>query len=188
MLDEATRIDPLSHSSRLSRPRVASRPPERRSRGRMPQGAGTPPGLLAAIVALGRCYEAQGRYDESIACFERAKVVSDRVPSAIGGLGWIYALTGRREEAYKQLDELEELARSRYVSPWGRVLVFLGLGDDRVFEWLQRSCDEHAAWVMYLAPILVSIPCARSPLSIHSPKPAPSADCRTGRPRLVSTP
>jgi hypothetical protein len=47
--------------------------------------------------------------------------------------------------------ELDDLASCRYVSPYGRVLIYLGLGDDRVFEWLARSHNERAAWLMYLA-------------------------------------
>jgi TolB-like protein len=152
LIEEATRIDPLSlfvSASKtvalLSTGRYVEAEAECR------RALELDADFWRAIVGLGRCYEAQGRYDDSIACYERAKVVSDGVPSAIGGLGRMYALAGRRDEAYKQLEELEELARARYVSPWGKVLVFSGLGDDRVFECLQRACDEHAAWVMYLA-------------------------------------
>jgi hypothetical protein len=49
------------------------------------------------------------------------------------------------------LDELDHLARHRYVSPYGRVLIYLGLSDDKVFDWLERSCNERAGWIMYLA-------------------------------------
>ena len=77
--------------------------------------------------------------------------VSDQVPSAIGALGHAYALAGRRPDAYKLLQELDELAERRYVSPYGRVLIYLGLGDERVFEWLERSYSDRAGWLMYLA-------------------------------------
>jgi serine/threonine-protein kinase len=152
LIEEATRIDPLSlfvsaskTASLLSARRNAEAEAECR------RALELDPDFWRPIVALGRCYEAQGRYDESIACFERGKRLSDRVPSAIGGLGRIYALAGRREEAFQELEELEELALHRYVSPWGKALIFLGLGDDRVFEWLQRSYEEHTGWLMYLA-------------------------------------
>jgi serine/threonine-protein kinase len=152
LIDEATRSDPLSlfvsaskTATLLSMQRNAEAEAECR------RVLELDPDFWRAIVGLGRCYEAQGRYGDSIACYERAKVVSDRVPSAIGGLGRIYALAGRREEAYRQLNELEVLARSRYVSPWGQALILLGLGDDRVFDALERSCNERAAWAMYLA-------------------------------------
>ena len=78
-------------------------------------------------------------------------MVSDRVPSAIGALGRAYALAGRGQEADKLLQELGQLAENRYVSPYGRVLIYLGLGDEKVFEWLDRSCDDRAGWIIYLA-------------------------------------
>lgn len=152
LIEEATRIDPLSLL--VSASKTATLLSMRRNveaEAECRRALDLDPDFWRAIVALGRCYEVQGRYDDSIDCYERAKRISDRVPSAIGGLGRMYALAGRREEAYKQLDELEELARSRYVSPWGQALIFLGLGDDRVFKALERSCDERASWVMYLA-------------------------------------
>lgn len=152
MLDEARQNDPLSTFVSASRGAVlltARRPGDAEAEYR--RALELDPDFWRAIVGLGRCYETQRRYQDAIACFERAKVVSDGLPSAIGGLGRAYALAGRREEAYKLLDELEELERQRYVSPYGRALIFLGLGDDRVFEWLQRSYDDRAGWLMYLA-------------------------------------
>jgi hypothetical protein len=31
------------------------------------------------------------------------------------------------------------------------VLIYLGLGDDKVYDWLERSCNERTGWLMYLA-------------------------------------
>ena len=90
-------------------------------------------------------------YEKAIACFERATSVSDNVPTAIGALGRAYALAGRSADARKLLDKLDALARHRYVSPYGRVLIHLGLKDEQVFEWLERSCNERAGWLMFLA-------------------------------------
>ena len=58
---------------------------------------------------------------------------------------------GRRADAHRLLGELDELAERRYVSPWGRALIYLGLRDDRVFDWLERSCRERILWVAFLA-------------------------------------
>jgi len=152
ILDEARRIDPLSLFVSASRAAVlllARRPVEAESECR--RALELDPDFWRAFVAMGRCCEAQGQYENAIACFERAKVVSGRVPAAIGALGRAYALAGRREEAYRILEELVELARHRYVSPFAKVLVFLGLGNERVFEWLERSYDERAGWLMFLA-------------------------------------
>jgi len=104
-----------------------------------------------AIVGLGRCHEARGNYEDAIACYERAMAVSDNVPTAIGALGRAYALVGRTSDAHRLLGELDDLAKRRYVSPYGRALIHLGLGDDEVFDWLERSYNERAGWLIYLA-------------------------------------
>lgn len=152
MVDEARRIDPLStfvSSSRAAIFLVSHRVAEAEAECR--RALELEPDFWRSIVALGRCYEAQGRYTDAIACFERATVVSDRVPSAIGALGRAYALAGRRAEACDLLQELEDLAHSRYVSPYGKALIYLGLADDRVFECLEHTCSDRAGWLMYLA-------------------------------------
>ena len=152
MLDEARRIDPLSLLVAASRGAVllmARRVGEAEIEYR--RALELNPNFWRALVGLGRCHEARGGYEDAIVCFEHAKAVSDNVPTAIGAVGRAYALTGRTKDAHLLLTELDNLAKSRYVSPYGRVLIYLGLGDDTVFDWLERSCNEHAGWLMYLA-------------------------------------
>jgi TolB-like protein len=152
MLNEARRIDPLSLFVAASRSAVllmARRTAE--AEAECLHALELDADFWRAIVGLGRCHEAHGRYDDAIACFERAKAVSEGVPSAIGALGRAYALAGRTKDAHKLLSELDDLAQRRYVSPYGRALIFLGLGDDKVFDWLERSYNERAGWLMFLA-------------------------------------
>jgi tetratricopeptide (TPR) repeat protein len=151
MLDDAKRIDPLSLFVTASKAAVllmARRVDEAELECR--RALELDANFWRAIVGLGRCHEARGVYEDAIVCFERAKAVSDNVPTAIGALGRAYALTGRTSDAHLLLDELDNLAKSRYVSPYGRVLIYLGLGDDKVFDWLERSSRERAGWLMYL--------------------------------------
>ncbi len=152
MVDEARRIDPLSLFVSASRTAVllmARRVAEAEAECR--RALELDPDFWRPVVGLGRCYEAQGRYEDAIACFERATVLSDRVPTAIGALGRAYALAGRIPDAYRLLHELDDLAHRRYVSPYGKVLIYLGLSDERVFEWLEHSYSDRAGWMMYLA-------------------------------------
>ena len=152
VLDNAKRIDPLSLLVSATRGAVllcSRRTDEAELEYR--RALELDANFWRALLGMGRCHEARGNYEEAIACFERAKAVSDNVPTAIGALGRIYALTGRTKDAYRLLGELEELAGRRYVSPYGRVLIYLGLGDDKVFDWLERSYHERAGWLMYLA-------------------------------------
>ena len=152
MIDEAKRIDPLSlfvSASRTAILLMARRTAEAEVEIR--QALELDPSFWRATVAMGRCHEAQERYDDAIVCFEHAKASSDSVPSAIGALGRAYALTGRTNDAHRLLEELDDLAKRRYVSPYGRALIYLGLNDDQVFDWLDCSCNERAGWLMYLS-------------------------------------
>jgi tetratricopeptide (TPR) repeat protein len=150
MLDEAQRIDPLSPLAAANKAAaliMARRPADAECH----RALELDPHFWRVVVSLGRCHETFGRYDEAIGCFEQAVDLSEGVPSAIGALGRAYALAGRTADAHRLLGELEDLSRSRYVSPYGRVLIFLGLSDDRVFDWLERSCTERVSWLMFLA-------------------------------------
>ena len=152
LLDEAKRIDPLSLFVAATRGAVllmARRVSEAELEYR--RALELDANFWRALVGLGRCHEARSRYEDAIVCFEHAKAVSDNVPTAIGALGRVYALAGRTTDAYRLLAELDNLAESRYVSPYGRVLIYLGLGDDKVFDWLERSYNERAGWILYLA-------------------------------------
>ena len=152
VLDAARRIDPLSLFVAATRGAVllmARRIEEAEHEYR--RALELDPNFWRALVGLGRCYEAREEYENAIGCFERATSVSDCVPTAIGALGRAYAMGGRAKEARQLLDKLDDLARHRYVSPYGRVLICLGLKDVAVFKWLERSCDERAGWLMYLA-------------------------------------
>ena len=61
------------------------------------------------------------------------------------------ALTGRRGEAERLLEELEARARQRYVSPVAFCMLHLGLRNiDEAFDWLERAYRDRRGWMTYL--------------------------------------
>ena len=51
----------------------------------------------------------------------------------------------------KVLDELLELSRRRYVSPFAIALIYTGLGEkDQAMAWLRKSTEERARPIMSL--------------------------------------
>ncbi len=73
-------------------------------------------------------------------------------PSGLSVLGQAFGLAGRRQEAEKVLDELRALSRQRYVPPSCFVDVYWGLRDrDKVFEWLEKSYQEHSNRMVWMA-------------------------------------
>jgi TolB-like protein len=62
-------------------------------------------------------------------------------PLVVGGMCLVYGLGGRRKEAEQFLAELERAARTGYVPPAAFAFAYIGLGDDRAFEWLDKAID-----------------------------------------------
>lgn len=115
------------------------------------------PNHYQAYWVLGHTYAANKQFDEAIAAAEKAVELSERVPGALGILGLVYGLAGRKAEATKIRDELLELNKNRYVTPAALVNVYLGLGDrEQTFVWLEKSYAERSNFIAYLKvfPIL----------------------------------
>jgi tetratricopeptide (TPR) repeat protein len=152
LLDQARRIDPLSlfvSANRAAVLLVARGTAQAEAEYR--RALELDPAFWRAVLGLGVCYEQHGHYEDAIACFERAKEILDGAPTAIGALGHAYARAGRTADAHRLLAELDELAQHRYVSPFMRALIFLGLRNDRVFDSLECSCHERSKGLMFLA-------------------------------------
>src|SRR5207247_4995017 len=80
------------------------------------------PNFVPAHNGLAQAYQGKGMYDEAIAELKNAKV---------GGaqLAYAYAMAGKRDEAQKIFDELKELSKQHYVSPFDFALIYIVLGD-----------------------------------------------------------
>jgi Tfp pilus assembly protein PilF len=100
---------------------------------------------------LALVYLQQGRYDDAAAAFREAIANSGNPVLAISGLGHVAVRRGRPDEARKVLGDLQERARSQYVSPVPMVGLQVALGDfDSAFEGLERAHDERRGWLAYL--------------------------------------
>jgi len=99
---------------------------------------------------LGLAYERKKQYPEAIAALERARLADDN-PSSLGYLGYVYGTAGKKAEAQKALEELKELSKKRYVSPYNFACIYAGLNDrDQAFEWLERTYQERAFFMTQL--------------------------------------
>jgi tetratricopeptide (TPR) repeat protein len=55
-------------------------------------------------------------------------------------LGHAFAIAGKQKDALKVLQELKELSKKEYVSPFSFALVFAGLGNTRqALAWLEKA-------------------------------------------------
>lgn len=108
------------------------------------------PDYWGSYQTLGLAYGRKKQYPEAIAALEKARLV-DANPSSLGYLGYVYAASGKQAEAKKVLEELKELSKHRYVSPYNIACVYAGLEDkDQAFEWLERGYTERTSYMVLL--------------------------------------
>jgi serine/threonine-protein kinase len=104
------------------------------------------PHYWSAHSFLGSAYTRIEKYDEAIKASETAAQLTGRHPYALGYLGYAYAISGRANQAYGILEELEELDRKSYVMPSAFARIYLGLGQiDKYFDWLEKAVNEFDA-------------------------------------------
>jgi serine/threonine-protein kinase len=105
----------------------------------------------AAHLWMGWSYAMVGRLDEALVAIENARRLTGNL-EILAALGFTHGRAGHRSEAQKVLDELEQLAALRYVSPRHSALISIGMAEyDRAISWLQKSYDGRAQPVSELA-------------------------------------
>jgi serine/threonine-protein kinase len=91
---------------------------------------------------LALAYEMKGMYPQALAEYEAAMRLGDD-PGLLGLIGHAHAMGGKREEAMKDLDQLKEISRQRYIGAYSFALVYAGLDDkDEAFRWLEKAYQD----------------------------------------------
>lgn len=107
--------------------------------------------FVLAHNRLGALYEEKGTYDAAVDEFRQVFKLSEGKPVGIAALAQADALGGKREEAQKNLAELLQMSKERYVSPTSIGIVYAALGDrDQAFAWLDKADRAHDAMVIRL--------------------------------------
>ena len=97
------------------------------------------PNFWWSYQLLGLAYEAKKQHPEAIAAMEKSRQL-DVNPSSLGYLGYVYAAAGRTEDARRVLEELRELSKRHYVTPYFFASIHSALNEkDEAFEWLERA-------------------------------------------------
>jgi len=116
------------------------------------------PNFTATHRYLGEAYLQKSMYKEGIAEIEKELAISPNSTAALAYLGYGYALEGRRAEAQKVLDQLNELSKQRFVPAQYRSIIYAGLGEkDKAFEWLERGYEERSVVAINVNPVFVPL-------------------------------
>jgi TolB-like protein/Tfp pilus assembly protein PilF len=98
------------------------------------------PGYDRGRATLGWGYFLTGRQAEGLAELERAVSISPGNTLWLGQLGEAYAMAGEMAKARGILHDLEERAKTAFVSPYHFAYVYTGLGElDQAMDWLERA-------------------------------------------------
>ena len=104
---------------------------------------------LAWSYAMKRMYpQALAEYDKIA---ESDKAVAPENQLVADGLGWVYAVAGRRADALKIAKEMEELSSRSYVDFYQLATIYAGLGaKDEAFRLLEKGYQQRSAGMRYL--------------------------------------
>ena len=106
------------------------------------------PNFFISYWGLGWTYIQQGHYQEAITELNRALPLSGGGTEILAALGHAFARLGEKRKARESLQQLEQLAGQRYVSPFYRALVHVGLGErEQACAALHQACDDRFEWL-----------------------------------------
>jgi TolB-like protein/Tfp pilus assembly protein PilF len=98
------------------------------------------PNFAPAHEYLALSYVRQGRNSEAITAAEKAAELSNRSGVALGDLGYVYAVAGKRAEALAITKELEEKYTRKEAIGQYIAGVYIGLdAKDKAYEWLEKD-------------------------------------------------
>ncbi len=107
----------------------------------------------AAHNFLPAAYEQKGMYNEAIAEFKKAIPLTAGSEWSLSkaGLGHVYGLSGKRNEARTLLDDLKQLSAQEFVPATSIAFIYAGLGEkDQAFVWLDKGFEQRAFQLQWI--------------------------------------
>ena len=100
---------------------------------------------------LANLYQGSGAYEDAIVERKRGIELSGGHPLFIAGLGDSYAAAGKREDALRVTQELEQLSKHRYVMAYWIALIYAGLKESNTaFRWLEVAREERSPMLAFV--------------------------------------
>jgi serine/threonine-protein kinase len=111
------------------------------------------PNFPPARYGLAWSYLARGEAERAVELIEATIRLGGKFRDAAAGLAYARARAGAHQEADAILQDLLEIKASQdqYISSRAIAAVHTGMGDtESAIQWLERACDERAAWMVFL--------------------------------------
>ena len=104
------------------------------------------PNFMALRWMLANAYEGKEMHEQAILERKWAVENSDGAPTFIAELVGSYAAAGKRDEALRGLEQMNELSKNQYVAAYWLALIHACLKDkEQAFLWLQKAYEERSA-------------------------------------------
>jgi tetratricopeptide (TPR) repeat protein len=108
------------------------------------------PNYLLAHLWLARTYQEKKMFSEALEEYNRTLKIYKNWSVALGAIGYVYGITGKKQEAEKMLDSLIRLSGSVYISPYVFALVYTSVNDkENAFRCLNQAYADHANWLVW---------------------------------------
>jgi TolB-like protein/Tfp pilus assembly protein PilF len=103
------------------------------------------PNYILAYYFRGVSYLKKSMYKEGMAELEKGIAISPADIVALTGLSYGYGVTGKRAEAQKVLDKMNEISKQKHVSAVFMAKIYAGLQDkERAFDWLEKAYEDRS--------------------------------------------
>jgi serine/threonine protein kinase/Tfp pilus assembly protein PilF len=114
------------------------------------------PGFALTREYIGLTYLEKGMYKEAIEYCEEAGAPVSASPYAISALGYLYAISGKKDEAQRVRDRLNRLSEQKYISPRFVASIYAGLGErDKALESLGAAYEDRS---LQIGPGIIADP------------------------------
>jgi len=116
------------------------------------------PNFWSAHSVLGIILVKQSRFTEATAEGQKAVEFSNRSSASLALLGYVYARSGRRDEAQSVITELDKKFAEKTADARDLAIVYAGLNDkDKAFEWLEKAYQYRSFQLgnLRLEPLLI---------------------------------
>ncbi len=109
------------------------------------------PNHPSALWFLALAHQQKGELSRAITELDQARSASGGAAIYRAQLGQAYAVAGNRQKAVGILQDLEALAKTKYVSPVDVAVVYTGLGDrDLALRWLEKAYEQRVMRIQEL--------------------------------------
>lgn len=98
-------------------------------------------------------YAFKGDYNDALAQYAKIPKLTSPSDAAVlaGGLGFIYARAGKRQQALELISQFKSAAATHYVDAYMVAAIYAGLSDkDRALEWLNKGVAQRSANMVFV--------------------------------------